>query len=194
VAKADVVLVCVRPQDAPGALGDLAFRPAQTVISVMAGVPLAALRGMVAPAEGLVRALPLPAVARRSGLTAIHPAHDRARAIFEPLGGVIALDDEAALDALAASTAAIAAHLAYLDTISGWLADRGISAADATRYVAAVFGGLLDGGPVDFGGLAGEYATRGGINEQFLAALRRAGAFETVRGALDDVGRRLAGE
>jgi hypothetical protein len=45
----------------------------------------------------------------------------------------------------------------------------------------------------DFEALAGEFATRGGINEQFLAALRGAGAYAAVGRALDDVARRLAG-
>jgi pyrroline-5-carboxylate reductase len=96
------------------------------------------------------------------------------------------------------STATIAAHLAYLDTISRWLADRGIPQADATRYVAAVFGAL--GGtlratqPNDFRALADEYATAGGTNEQFLTALRRAGTFDIVDRALDDVAHRLKGE
>src|SRR5215211_5625012 len=197
VARAEVVLLCVRPQDAPAAFADLDFRPQQAVISVIAGVPVDALRRMVGPAEVLVRAIPLPAVARRAGLTAIHPPHDVARAIFDPLGGVIAVDEERALDALSASTATIAAHLAYLDTISAWLVDRGIPETDATRYVAAVFGALtgpLSGlQPKDFGTLADEYATAGGINEQFLTALRRKGAFNIVNRALDDVADRLAG-
>jgi pyrroline-5-carboxylate reductase len=198
VDRADVVLLCLRPQDAHPALSDLAFRAQQAVISAMAGVPMDALGPQVAPAEILVRAIPLPAVARRGGLTAIHPGHELARAIFDPLGGVIAVDDERALDALSASTATIAAHLAYLDTISRWLADRGIPQTDATRYVAAVFGALsgtlLGTQPNDFGTLADEYATAGGINEQFLAALRRAGTFDIVDRALDDVAHRLLGE
>jgi pyrroline-5-carboxylate reductase len=195
--RADVVLLCVRPQDAPAALSDLTFRTRQTIISVMAGIAIDALRPLVAPTEVLVRAIPLPAVATRTGLTAIHPPHELARAIFEPLGGVIPVDDERAFDALSASTATIAAHLAYLDTISRWLADRGIPRTDATRYVAAVFGSLsgplLETQPKDFGTLAEEYATPGGTNEQFLTALRRAGAFATVDRALDDVARRLQG-
>jgi pyrroline-5-carboxylate reductase len=198
VERADVVFLCVRPQDAPAALSELAFRASQTVISVVAGVQMDALRQLVAPVEDLVRAIPLPAVARRAGLTAIHPPHELARAIFEPLGGVIAVADEHALDALSASTATIAAHLAYLDTISRWLAARGIPQSDATRYVAAVFGGLagtLSGTPPnDFSALAGEYATAGGTNEQFLTALRGAGSFDVVSRALDGVADRLAGD
>jgi pyrroline-5-carboxylate reductase len=198
VERAGVVLLCLRPQDAPAALSDLVFRARQTVISVMAGVPIDALRSLVGPAEVIVRAIPLPAVARRSGLTAIHPPDELARAIFDPLGGVIAVDDERALNALSASTATIAAYLAYLDTISRWLTDRGIPRADATRYVAAVFGSLLemlrDAQPSGFSTLADEYATAGGLNEQFLTALRRSGTFDTVDRALDDIARRLEGE
>jgi pyrroline-5-carboxylate reductase len=196
--RADVVLLCLRPQDAPAALSDLAFRAQQAVVSVMAGVPTDALRPRVAPAEVVGRAIPLPAVATRTGLTAIHPRHPLVRAIFEPLGGVIAVDDERAFDALSASTATIAAHLAYLDTIGRWLADRGIPQTDATRYLAAVFGSLsgslVGSQPDDFRTLADEYATAGGTNEQFLAALRRAGTFDVVDRALDDVARRLHGE
>ena len=195
VERTDVVLVCVRPQDAAAALSDLAFRAQQAVISVMAGVAIDALRPLVAPAEVVVRAIPLPAVATRSGLTAIHPPHELARAIFDPLGGVLAVDDERALDTLSASTATIAAHLAYLDAISRWLANRGIPQADASRYVAAVFGSLagtlLGMRANDFGTLADEYATAGGINEQFLTTLRRAGTLNIVNRALDDVAHRL---
>jgi pyrroline-5-carboxylate reductase len=198
VERADLVLVCLRPQDAPAALSEVAFPAGQGVISVMAGISIDALRSLVGPAEVVGRAIPLPAVATRSGLTAIHPPHELARAIFEPLGGVIAVDDEPALDTLSASTATIAAYLAYLDTISAWLADRGIPPADARRYVAAVFGGvsgtLLETGPTDFGTLADEYATPGGTNEQFLTALRRAGTFDSVARALDDVADRLERE
>jgi pyrroline-5-carboxylate reductase len=198
VERADVVLLCVRPQDARVALSDLTFRSEQAVISVMAGVSIDALRSLVAPAWAIVRAIPLPAVATRSGLTAIHPQHELACAIFDPLGGVIAVDDERALDALSASTATIAAHLAYLATISRWVADRGIPEAEAARYVAAVFGSLsgtlLGTQPIDFRALADEYATAGGINEQFLTALRRAGTFDVVDRALDDVADRLQAE
>ena len=194
VERSDVVLLSVRPQDAPDALSGLAFRRGQIVISVMAGVSIDALRPLVASAEDLVRAIPLPAVARRRGLTAIHPPHELARALFDPLGGVMVVADERALDALSTSTATIAAHLAYLGTISRWLAGRGIPQADATRYVAAVFGALsetlLDTRP-NFAALADEFATAGGINEQFLTALRRAGTFDAVDGALDEVAQRL---
>jgi pyrroline-5-carboxylate reductase len=198
VDRADIVLLCVRPHDASAVLADLTFRAEQVVISVMAGIPIDDLRPEVTPAEVIVRAIPLPAVARRRGLTAIHPPNEVARGIFEPLGGVIVPDDERAFDSLSASSATIAAHLAYLDTISRWLVDRGIREADATRYVAAMFGALSETLPdsqsIDLSALADDFATPGGFNEQFLAALRDAGTYDSVEDALDGVARRLEGE
>jgi pyrroline-5-carboxylate reductase len=195
--RADTVFLCVRPPDAPAALSDLDFRDEQAVISVMAGILIDALRALVAPAEIIARAIPLPAVSKRRGLTPIHPPDELARGIFEPLGGIIALDDEGAFDTLAAATATLAAHLAYLDTISRWLVERGIPEPDATRYVASIFESLSETMPrdqIDFSALADEYATPGGFNEQFRAALRSAGTFDVVEGALDDVANRLEGE
>jgi pyrroline-5-carboxylate reductase len=40
VERADVVLVCVRPQDAPPVLSELDFRAGQAVISVVAALPM----------------------------------------------------------------------------------------------------------------------------------------------------------
>jgi pyrroline-5-carboxylate reductase len=198
VDRAEVVLVCVRPGDASPVLSDLAFRAEHVVISVMAGLPVDALRPLVPPTEVIVRAIPLPAVARREGLTAIHPDHELARGTFEPLGGVIALDDERAFDTLSAASATLAAHLAYLDSISRWLVRRGIPEADAARYVTALFAGvtgmLLASETSDFAALADDHATLGGYNEQFREALRRVGTFDEVGRALDDVARRLEGE
>ena len=43
--------LCVRPQDAHAARSDLTFSAEHAVISVVAGVPIDALRPLVAPAE-----------------------------------------------------------------------------------------------------------------------------------------------
>jgi pyrroline-5-carboxylate reductase len=193
--RAGAVFLCVRPEHAEAVVGDLAFRPDQTVISVMAGIPIAALRDLTAPAADVARAIPLPPVARRSGLTPVHPRNELAATIFELLGGALVLDEEAELETLAASTATLAAHMAYLGAISGWLAERGVPREDAARFVAGVYGGLagtlLEPGPKDFDELAAEFATPGGYNEQFHAALREAGVYDEVERGLDAIARRL---
>ena len=180
---ADVVLLCVRPQDAEAVLGPLRFRAEHVVISAMAGVQVDPL---VAPAERVTRVTPLPSVAERAGITPIHPPEPTARALFERLGEAIELEDLDAFEAFSATTATIAAHFAYLDAIAGWLTSRGVDPAVATRYVAAAFAGLTVDSGEPFSHLAADHATRGGINEQFRGALERAGVFEEVRGGLDE--------
>lgn len=194
VSRARVVLVSVRPQDAGAALGGVVFSPGQAVISVIAGMPVARLRGLIAPATELARAVPLPAVAHRRGLTAVYPGQHEARALFDRLGGTILAGDEDALDAFSASTATIAAHFAYLATVSDWLTAQGIKQKDAARYVATMFAPLAEAltpPPADLMPLADGHATAGGINEQFHHALRDAGVFGTVERSLGQIADRL---
>jgi pyrroline-5-carboxylate reductase len=190
---AGTVLLCVRPQDASAVLRALAFRPDHVVISVMAGISMARLRELVALATVAARAIPLPSVATRDGITPVHPPHAGAHELFDRLGRVIDVADEGAFDALSASTATIAAHFEYLGTISGWLTGHGVPKADADPYVAAVFAGLastLRAPNPDFESLARDHATPGGINEAFLASLRDAAMFDAVVRSLDMVAER----
>jgi pyrroline-5-carboxylate reductase len=190
VDRSGTVIVCLRPQDIGAVLGALAFRPGQRVISVVAAHSLEQVQAWASPAQVVARAIPLPAVAQRNGMTAIYPPDSSTRDLFDQLGTTLCVDDESQLDSLSVATATIAAHIAYLAEISGWLASRGIDEATAAQYVAATFaplGDQLRQDPVDLAQLARDHATPGGLNEQFLKALRDADFFELVRRSLDEV-------
>jgi pyrroline-5-carboxylate reductase len=60
VARADVVLVVVKPKDAPEVLGTIAplLRPEQWVISSMAGITTESIRAILGPGPGLFRVMP----------------------------------------------------------------------------------------------------------------------------------------
>jgi pyrroline-5-carboxylate reductase len=194
VDGSSVVVLALRPQDAGAVLGELSFPEGQPVISVMAGISLDDLGGLVAPASAVARAVPLPAVGRRAGVTPIHPPSAAARSLFGPLGGVLEVPDARTFEALSASTATIAAHFEYLEAIARWLAGAGVGEREATAYVASVFaavGDTLRDSPEDLGRLARDHATPGGINEQFATAVREAGAFDLVGRSLDAVLARL---
>ena len=193
VDAAAVVIVCVRPQVAGPVLAELRFPADRVVISAMAGVPVKVLQRLVAPATDVARVIPLPSVARREGLTPVHPPNAAASALFDRLGETVEFSDVKAFEAFAASTATIAAHFAYLNAITGWLEQQGIPASAATRYVASMFAGLAEptrsGQP--FERLAREHATSGGINEQFAKELEQRGVFEDVSLGLQRVLDRL---
>ena len=182
VDSATVVIVCVRPKVARAVLAELRFPADRVVIIAMAGVPVTALQRLVAPATDVARVIPLPSVARRDGITPVHPPNAAATALFDRLGETVELGDVKAFEAFSASTSTIAAHFAYLNTIAAWLESQEIPASAATRYVASMFAGLAEAtrSGERFEQLAREHATQGGINEQFLNGLEQDGTFERV--------------
>jgi pyrroline-5-carboxylate reductase len=195
IDRSSVLLLCIRPQDARSVLPGLTFTERQPIVSMMAGISIEALRELVAPAQNIARAIPLPSVAARDGATPIFPPTQAARTLFDRLGTSIEIPDEPAFEATSASTATIAAHFAYLDAICRWLIAQGVSQSAARRQVAATFAGLgarLRSDEPDFGELARDHATRGGTNEQFLAVLEEARVFEAVDSGLNRVLARLA--
>jgi pyrroline-5-carboxylate reductase len=194
VEQSDVVFLCVRPADAPAVMATLRFQAHQNLVSVMAGIPIARLRELAAPVQTIARAIPLPSVAVRRGITPLYPASDPARGLFERLGRVVEVSDETAFELFSASTATIAAHFAYLKRISDWLAAQGIPQREAQHYVAAMFGEVatsLHGRDPDFGELMQEHTTPGGINELFCKVMGDAGVCDTVDAGLDRVRQRL---
>jgi pyrroline-5-carboxylate reductase len=194
IDSSSVLLLCVRPQDARSVLAGLTFSSQQPVISMMAGISIAALRELIAPAQEIARAIPLPAVAARDGATPIFPPIAAARALFDRLGASIEIPNEPAFEATSASTATFAAYFAYLDAICQWLIAHGVAATAAKRQVATSFVGLaarLRDQEPDFDELARDYATRGGTNEQFRGILEQARVFEAVDEGLNRVLERL---
>lgn len=193
--ESSVVLLCLRPADA-GLLRGLPFRKDASVISVMAGISLSELAELVGPVGSIARAIPLPSVAVRRGVTPVYPFIEPARSLFAQLGTAVDVADESSFNLFSASTATVAAHFAYLARISDWLAARGIASLAARQYVAAMFGelaGSLQAPDPDFRQLAKEHATRGGINERFAQIMTEQGVWEAVDGGLDQIRRRLEG-
>ena len=194
IDAASVVLLCIRPQEARSVLAGLKFSSAHAVVSMMAGIPIEILQQLVAPAQSIARAIPLPAVATREGATPIFPPAGAAQTLFDRLGSSIEIPNEVALEATSASTATVCAHFAYLNAISQWLIAQGVAETAARRQVAATFAGLakhLQADAPDFAELARDHATRGGINEQFLGVLEQARVFDAVSTGLDRVLDRL---
>ena len=195
VDAVDAVVVCLLPGNAAEVLAGLRFRADQAVVSAVAGVHLAQLGEIVAPATQVARSVPLPAVASRESVTPVHPGGVAVEELFGRLGGSLVVADELAYESIAAASATVAAYFGYLGTIADWLAGRGIPAAEARRYVADTFAALsveLGAPGADFAALARAHSTPGGLNEQFARDLGTAGVYDAVRAGLDAVLARIA--
>jgi pyrroline-5-carboxylate reductase len=191
----ETVVIAVRPQIAEGVLKELRFSADHNVVSVVSGVPVARLSGLVAPAAKITRAVPLPSAARRGSPTAIYPRDRLTVELFGLLGEAFAVDTEREFDALCTVTATMATYFAFAGGAAGWLTRQGIAAQEARDYVAAIFLGLaetaVEGRGSSFEELAAQHATRGGTNEQVLTYLRGHGVFERFGEGLDGVMRRV---
>lgn len=190
VDAAHVVVVCLLPEHADDVIGPLSFRQDHVVVSAMAGVSMARLRALAAPATDVSRSVPLPAVATRNSITPLHPATLAATDLFDRLGGTMPVADEQAFESLSAASATVAAHFDHLRVVADWLAGHGIEDGQASRYVADLFAALapeMRTPRVDFTALAAAHSTPGGLNEQFARHMEDAGAREMVRNGLDDV-------
>jgi pyrroline-5-carboxylate reductase len=150
VKASDVVVLAVKPQVIDkvleGASGD--FRPGQLVISVAAGVPVAAIESRLADGVHVVRSMPNTPATVDAGATAIAPGTfateadlEVARKLFAAVGRVVTLD-ESLLDAV---TGLSGSGPAYVMLMIEALADGGVKVGlhrDTALLLAAqtVFG------------------------------------------------------
>src|SRR4051794_38587308 len=90
--SSDVVLICLRTADAH-LLGELDWRTDHVVVSATAALGMPRLRELVAPATSACRSVPMPPVAERAGLTAVHPPLAEARELFDRVGETLEVED-----------------------------------------------------------------------------------------------------
>ena len=118
-----------------------------------------------------------------------------AASIFNRIGTAIEATSADQFIAFSTATATMAPYFTFAEEIAAWLTGRGVPAADARRYVATVFQGLGNIAATSqehsLAALAGEFATRGGINEQVLAHMKARGAFDALSEGLDAVLHRM---
>ncbi|MEO8878060.1 MAG: pyrroline-5-carboxylate reductase, partial [Polyangiaceae bacterium] len=131
VRESDILVLAVKPQAVDKVLGAIGgeIRPETLVVSVAAGVPLAALESRLPKNARVVRAMPNTPATALAGATAIsagsHATDEdvgAARALFEAVGRVVVLE-EGLLDAV---TGLSGSGPAYVMLIIEALADGGV--------------------------------------------------------------------
>jgi pyrroline-5-carboxylate reductase len=123
VTGADVVVLAVKPQAMQAAVRELApaLRGGQLLVSIAAGIPIAAIEAWSARNVPIVRCMPNTPALYGLGITALVPnAHvsapqlASAQAILEAAGETVLLDDESLLDAVTAVSGSGPAYVFYL--------------------------------------------------------------------------------
>ncbi len=178
-APADVIVLAVKPQTfsaAPEAFCAW-VGPQSTVISIMAGVPVAALRGLGAGA--VVRAMPNTPGAIGKGVTAVFGADPGALAaaatLLAPLGPVEVLASESAIDIATAVSGSGPAYVFLLvEALAGAAVAQGLDEDVAMRLARRTVigaGALLEADGTDAAGLRRAVTSPGGTTQAALGEL-----------------------
>ena len=195
--ESETVCLAVRPDIAEALLDSLKFREDQRVVSFIAMVSMDRLRDLVAPAARICRMVPLPAVADHLRPIALCPPDESIAALFDGIGTLVQVEDEARLHALWATTSTMAPFFGALKLISAWLEERHIEPEPARSYVASMIHALsvtgLEATAEDFERQIVEHSTPRGLNEQALRELEGAGWYAILSEVLTLIEKRLKG-
>lgn len=191
-SEAEVIVLAVKPQVMDKVLQDLrpVLRPGVLVISVAAGITLAALRRGLGEQALLVRAMPNTPALFGAGMTGLAAAdgvessdRERAGKILAAAGEIVWLEDESLMDVV---TAVSGSGPAYFFALAEQLALAGeraglppAVAAKLARQTAFGAGVMLTRANASAGQLREQVTSPGGTTEAALAVLS-AGGFDDL--------------
>src|SRR5207237_5358604 len=140
LAKADTLVIAVKPQDLRAALAGLSARLGEKlVISIAAGVRLETLSRWLGGHRRLVRCMPNTPALVGAGIAGLYALPDvtpaerqRAQAILEAVGEVVWLRDERLLDCVTAVSGSGPAYVFwFIEQLAAYAEQAGIDRADA---------------------------------------------------------------
>ena len=191
VDNADVLVLAVRPQIAEEVLTALTIPPTRKLISLIAATSHATLAAWTGhQASGIVRAIPLPFVADRDGVTAVFPANSQAEELFNAVGTAAVCGTQEQFDLFAVTSALMGSYFGLLERLSDWLGANGMDERQARDVLTPLFGSLAkvaQGSDASFAALRSAYSTKGGLNEQVFSDFDRLGGSRALFEALDRV-------
>lgn len=121
VQGAGLTVLAVKPQVAPAALGSLSLPPDGLLLSICAGLPIAAIASLTSPKQPIVRCMPNTPALLRAGVTALHAnAHASAaqrrlaETLLGALGKTLWVEEEPQLDVVTALSGSGPAYFFYL--------------------------------------------------------------------------------
>lgn len=201
---ADIVLLVVKPQDMPAVLAEVgpAVRPGSTVMSLAAGIRIAAVEAAVADGVAVIRAMPNTPALVGEGMFGLSPGKNcgdaqlnAARALLESSGKVVVLD-EGHQDALTGVSGSGPAYVFYLAEamIAGGVAAGLDEGTARTLTIQTIVGSakLLDGSPDGPDVLRQRVTSPNGTTAAAIATFDERGVMDSVAAGIAAAARRSA--
>ena len=195
VDKSNWVFLAVTPKIGNKILKKLNFKKNQKIISFISTINLAQLKKMIGKKSKIVRAIPLPPISIRKGPVPICPPDKQVKNFFNKLGTTVEIKNEKLSMNFWATSGMMAPFYEYLKVLSNWLVRRGIKRQEAQRYITSLFVALSQDSSVnsekDLKYLVKDSQTPGGLNEQAVKQLRKAGFYKKLEKSLNSIHKRL---
>ncbi|HEV7417831.1 MAG TPA: pyrroline-5-carboxylate reductase [Tianweitania sediminis] len=190
--EADILILAVRPQVAEEVLTSIQIPSRRKLISLIAAVDHAKLALWTGHSQAaIVRAIPLPFVAHRQGVTAIFPGDSATSDLFTALGKAVECKDQNEFDLLAVASSMMGTYYGLMERVGGWLAEHGMDEETANRYLTPLFASLstlaAKNPHESYSDLRQEFSTKGGLNEQVFREFEKNEGSSALLKALDGV-------
>ena len=186
---AEIVILAVRPQVAESVLRPLRIGADQTVISLIAGLPINSVKSWTGAVK-VCRAVPLPFVQHRTDVTPVFPPDPDVLALFDAVGQALPVADLATFEIYSASSSMMGTYFGILETAEAWAIAQGLPPTNARAYFSGLFsnlGDVLRQSQSSLIDLRIAHSTRGGLNEQVFAQFTQVGGDEALANALSSV-------
>ena len=195
VDKSNWVFLAVTPKIGNKILKKLNFKKNQKIISFISTINLAQLKKMIGKKSEIIRAIPLPPISIRKGPVPIYPPDKQIKFFFNKLGTTIEIKNERSSMNFWATSGMMAPFYEHLKVLSNWLVRRGIKRKEAQKYITSLFVALSQDSAVnyekDLKYLVKDSQTPGGLNEQAVKQLRKAGFYKKLEKTLNSIHKRL---
>ena len=195
VDKSNWVFLAVTPKIGNKILKKLNFKKNQKIVSFISTINLTQLKKMIGKKSKIVRAIPLPPISIRKGPVPICPPDKQVKNFFNKLGTTVEIRNEKLSMNFWVTSGMMAPFYEYLKVLSNWLVRRGIKRKEAQRYITSLFVALSQDSSVnsekDLKYLVKDSQTPGGLNEQAVKQLRKAGFYKKLEKSLNSIHKRL---
>ena len=195
VDKSNWVFLAVTPKIGNKILKKLNFKKNQKIVSFISTINLAQLKNMIGKTSKIVRAIPLPPISIRKGPVPICPPDKQVKNFFNKLGTTVEIKNEKLSMNFWVTSGMMAPFYEYLKVLSNWLVRRGIKRKEAQRYITSLFVALSQDSSInsekDLKYLVKDSQTPGGLNEQAVKQLKKAGFYKKLEKSLNSIHKRL---
>jgi len=189
------IFLAVTPTVGNKIIKNLKFKSNQTIVSFISTMTLLQLKKAIKVKAKIFRAIPLPPISLRKGPVPVFPPNKKVKSFFDKLGTTVEINNEKLSKNFWSTSGMMAPFYELLSSMSNWLVKRGVKRNKAQSYITSLFVALSEDAVVnskkDLKYLVKESQTPGGLNEQGVKELRKAGFYRSTEKTLNSILKRL---